>query len=271
MRKRALSAGLSLLLLLFMCAGSGYGQILGGNGKSFAANGAKGAELVVDARVALASLTTIGDGHLVKIADEFKLLATRDEVISADWDRIKALLTQVAEQNVPGMMWFAQPSGDYKTVEHDGVEGNLKSRPYFTRALAGKTVIGDLVVSKSTGKNVAVVAVPVLKDKDVVGVLGCSVYLDKLSEQVKEEMALPSNVIFYSFDSRPLMALDWDTRLILRDPGELGPEVDKAFKEMLKKDQGTVSYTFRGKPRTVVFKKSPVTDWWYAVGVVQGE
>jgi methyl-accepting chemotaxis protein len=267
MGKRVLSAGrfFLMVLLLGVAVGIGHAQILGGNGKPQASNGA------VDGRVALASLMTIGDGHLVKIADEFTLLATRDEVVTGDWDKIKGLLTDVAQQNVPGLMWFALPSGEYKTVEHDGVEGNLKSRPYFTRVLTGKRVIGELVVSKSTGKNVAVVAVPVLKEKEVVGVLGCSVYLDKLSDQIKEEMALPPGVIFYSFDSKPLMALDWDTRLILRKPGDLGPEVDKAFQEMLKKDQGTVTYTFRGKPRTVQFVKSPVTQWWYAIGVVHDE
>ncbi len=40
--------------------------------------------------------------------------------------------------------------------------------------------------------------------------LGCSVYLDKLSERIKGEMELPSNMIFYSFDATPLRALVWD-------------------------------------------------------------
>jgi hypothetical protein len=130
-------------------------------------------------------------------------------------------------------------------------------------------VVGDLVVSKSTGKNVTVVAVPVFKGKNVVGVLGCSVYLDKLSERIRGEMELPSNIIFYSFDATPLLALVWDSGLIFSQPKDLGEVVDKAFQEMLTKDHGAVTYSFRGKTRNVIFKKSPVTNWWYAIGLVQ--
>jgi hypothetical protein len=227
--------------------------------------------ITIEDRVALASLITISDGHLIKIADEFKLLSTRKEVVAGDWVKIKELLAKVSAGNVQALMWFAHPSGKYRTVQQDLVNANIKSRPYFSRVMAGKTVVGDLVVSKSTGKNVTVVAVPVFKGKRVVGVLGCSVYLDKLSERIKGEMELPANMIFYSFDATPLLALVWDQGLIFSQPKDLGEEVDKAFREMLNKDQGAVTYSFRGKTRNVIFKKSPVTSWWYAIGLLQGE
>jgi len=265
-----------LMIMAYLCAvvgvEAGNAQIWYGNGKLPAMNNNGNAEaFTVDGTVALASLITIGDGHLVKIADEFKTLAARDEVIAGDWQKTKELLKNVADRNVPALMWFALPSGDYWTVEKDRAEANLKSRPYFSRLLAGKTVIGDLVVSKTSEKNVAVVAVPVLKDKKVVGMLGASVFLDKLSGQIKQEMALPSNIIFFSFDAQPLMAIDWDEGLIFRDPRELGEEVDRAFREMLAKEKGSVSYSFRGKTRDILFEKSPVTNWWYGLGVVKGE
>lgn len=251
--------------------GSAHAQASNGNGKTGIKNNVAKPAFTVDGTVALASLITIGDGHLVKIVDEFTAMATREEVIAGDWEKIKELLRTTAAHNVPSLMWFALPSGEYSTVEKDRVEANLISRPYFQRVLGGETVIGELVVGKSTGKNVAVVAVPVFKEKEVVGVLGCSVYLDKLSDQIKHEMALPPNIIFYSFNSKPLMALDWDQKLIFRDPRDLGEEVDRAFSEMLKHEQGTVTYTFRGKPRTVLYKKSPITNWWYGLGIAQNE
>lgn len=43
----------------------------------------------------------------------------------------------------------------------------------------------------------------------------------------------------------------------------------KAFTEMLATSEGTVTYTFRGRSRTVLCRKSPVTGWWYALGVLQ--
>lgn len=261
------------LLLLLACigalAGKGHAESRDGTGAvRDAANNAV-PTVAVDGTVALASLVTISDGHLLKIADQFKILATRQEVIKGDWGKIKPLLAKVSDRNVPALLWFAYPSGDYRTVQHDGANLNLRSRPYFPRLLAGQTVIGDLVVSKSTGKNIAVVAVPVFQQKKVVGVLGASVYLDKLSERIKQEMALPPNMIFYSFDSKPLLALVWDQGLIFSEPKALGEEVDKAFREMVKKEEGTITYSFRGKTRHVLFKKSPMTNWRYAIGLVQ--
>ena len=273
MRKQFFSVvGLLVMIVTGTVAGTGRAQTPNGTDKLPDSTSRTSAPtLTVDGKVALASLITISDAHLLKIADEFKLLSIRKEVVAGDWSKIKELLVKVSAGDEQGMMWFAHPSGTYWTVQQDRVNANLKSRPYFSRLMAGKTVVGDLVVSKSTGKNVAVVAVPIFKGKRVVGVLGCSVYLDKLSERIKGEMELPPNMIFYSFDATPLLALVWDEGLIFSQPKDLGEEVDKAFREMLNKDQGAIAYSFRGKTRNVIFKKSPVTNWWYAVGRLQGE
>lgn len=128
------------------------------------------------------------------------------------------------------------------------------------------------MVSKTTGKSVAIIGVPILRrDNSVAGALGCSVYLDKLSALLEREMDLDTNVIFYSFDRTPLLALVWDPTLIFVEPKQLGEEVDRAFTEMLSKDQGVVKYSFRGKARTVLYSKSPLTKWWYAFGLVESE
>jgi hypothetical protein len=50
----------------------------------------------------------------------------------------------------------------------------------------------------------------------------------------------------------------------------LGDEgMRKAFTEMLANSVGTVTYSFRGRQRTVLYRKSPVTGWWYGLGVLQ--
>jgi hypothetical protein len=37
---------------------------------------------------------------------------------------------------------------------------------------------------------------------------------------------------------------------------------------MLANDEGTDSYTFRGKKRVVIYRKSPLTGWRYGFGMV---
>lgn len=226
----------------------------------------------VDGKVALASLMALSDGYLVKLAGSLQLLAASPEAQSGDWQKIKGPLTLAGQMNVPALNWFALPDGSYWSVQEGRAAGNLSTRAYFPMALAGKKVIGDLVVSKATGKSAAIVAVPVVRpDKTVIGILGSSVYLDQLSTRLERDMNLDSNtMIFYSFDAQPLKGLDWDPGLIFVDPTKLLGQEDfsRAVKEMMTKTQGSNSYIFRGRKRIVLFRRSAVTGWWYVLGFV---
>lgn len=225
--------------------------------------------LQVKAEVALASAMSLGDTRLNDIAETFLMMRMHPEVIEGDWSKIKPLLAEAEKRSTPSSMWFAKVSGEYWTTEKDKALNDLKDRPYFARLLEGKNVVGDLVVSKSTGRNVAIVAVPVLKDKQVVGALGASVYLEALSETIRRDMDLPPDNIFYAFDAKPMLAVVYDRALIFNEPKQLGEEVDKAFKEMLTKERGSIRYSFRGVTRDVVYRKSNVSNWWYAFGVTR--
>jgi hypothetical protein len=229
------------------------------------------AGVVVPAEVALGSLVALGDGYLQKFADSFTLFALREEARSANWALIKAPLADVASRNVDALVWFALPDGTYWSVEGGKSGGNLSDRPYFPRVLSGETILGTLVVSKATGRASAIVAVPVRNDAGVVvGVLGASIYLDQLSARLQAEMAIGENLIFYSFDATPLLALEWDPKLILVDPLSLGPEVRAVFEYMLSHETGTVRYRWTNQWRTALFRHSRVSGWWYVFGVVGG-
>lgn len=224
----------------------------------------------VRGEIALKSLESLGDLHLTKWSDALQALARSPEAQSADWERIRVPLGNLGASNVDALLWFALPDGTYWSVQKGKAAGNLSGRDYFPALLARKNVIGSLVVSKATGKSSAIVAVPIVgADRRVVGILGASVFLDRLSEQLKAEMGLGPNEIFYSFDRTPTVGLNWDPALILTDPMKLGPDVAKAFGEMLRNERGTVRYTFRNRVRTVIYERSPITGWWYAFGVLE--
>lgn len=222
----------------------------------------------IKADVALSALASLSDAYLEKMADSLRILAATSDAKTAKWANIQGPLMEVSKRNVEALNWFALPDGSYWSVQEGKEAKSLSDRPYFSKVLEGKAVIGDLVVSKATGKSVAVVAVPVMREKAVVGVLGASIYLDRLSARLEKEMDLDKTMIFYSFNSTPTVALDWDPSIIFADPKKLGKEVSNAFNEMLKQEEGAVSYTFRGKRRDVVFEKSDRTGWWYAFGII---
>ncbi|HEX6250902.1 MAG TPA: hypothetical protein VFZ56_05665 [Gemmatimonadaceae bacterium] len=227
-------------------------------------------DFVVEGRVALASLVALSDGHLQQIAGSFQLLATSDDGRSADWERIRGRLAAVEQVTVPGLFWYALADGSYWSVRQGKAAGNLSDRPYWSRLMAGQTVIGDLVASKATGKSSAIVAVPVISEAgNVTGVVGASVYLDSLSLRIKREIDLQPHQIFFSVDATPIGALQDDPDQIFLDPYDLGePELERAIREMLTREEGVVNYSFRGKRRTVLYRRSQVSGWWYAFGRV---
>jgi methyl-accepting chemotaxis protein len=125
---------------------------------------------------------------------------------------------------VPAVLWFALPDGAYWTVTSGRADSSLSNRAYFPQLLAGRTVLGDLVVSRSTNRNTAIVAVPVRgRDGSVVGVLGSSVHLDSLTAIVNKEIGgLNPSHIFFAIGSGGLGALNSDPRLIFTEPMKLG-------------------------------------------------
>lgn len=221
----------------------------------------------VDGQVALSSLMALSDGYLMKMLDSLTWVATTPEAKSGSWSKVQKRLKEIAPKNIEAVNWFALPSGNYWTLDSGRTEANVKDREYWPRLMQGQTVIGDLVLSKATGKNVAIIAVPVLRaDRSVVAVLGASIYLEKLTERLKKDLRIESPFFFYAIDSKPRGALNSDLSLIFTEPKTLGPEMSRAFDEILSRQEGVVSYQFRGRLRSVLYRKSSFVPWWYAVG-----
>jgi methyl-accepting chemotaxis protein len=225
----------------------------------------------VRASTLLSALISLTEGHLFEIVHQLELASTTEAVQSGDWNRILGVLSQVRSTTIDSALWYALPSGQYWTLEGNQEAASLSDRNYFPRVISGQRIMGDLVVSKSTGKSVAIVAIPIMaSDGSIKGVLGASVFLDRLAALIGLELGADSSMIYYSFDSKPQLGMVWDPSLTLLDPHQISPEVGSAFDEMLRNAQGIQKYSFRGKDRTVVYQHSNVTGWWFAFGLVPG-
>ena len=227
--------------------------------------------ITVDGSVALGALVALGDGHLKGIAEHLRMLARTADARSGDWERIRGPLGAAEELNDHTLLWFALPDGSYWSVQEGRADGNLSERPYWPRVMAGEAVIGDLVVSRATSKSSAIVAVPVRDATGgIVGVLGSSSYLGELSERIHRELNLQPRHIFYSLDATPVVGLHVDPETIFLHPFEEGDsQLEAAIREILSREEGTATYTFRGHQRTVLYRRSPFSGWWYAFGVAQ--
>lgn len=223
--------------------------------------------LTLEPKVGLNAFAALVDQQLGSIRNGLEIIAATKNAESADWGRIKAPLAQLAEgQPISAAVWFARPDGSYFTVQTGLTGQNLKDRGYFPRLLAGQEVMSDLVVSKSTGERSAIIAVPLRKDRRVIGALGVSVDMVKVAKSIDEKIGFPSQVMFYALDSHGEIALHRESKLLFEFATKLGSStLTAAVKTMLSRPEGLVHYQFEGAAREAIFKKSSTTGWVYAL------
>ena len=220
-----------------------------------------------DMRILLNTFTALAEEHLAGIERTLKIFAVTEEARSGGWNALKDLLAEFSRSGInSAAVWYARTDGSYFTVEKGLTDQNIGDRAFFTRLLSGDNVVGDLAISKATGKRVAVIAVPVWKDGKVIAALGVSVDLDKLSRKLQETMDLPRDMVFYALDAEGQTSLHRESSLLFAFPSEMSSKTLKeAVKEMLSKQEGEVRYDFHGE-RIVVFKRSQLTGWVFAIG-----
>jgi C4-dicarboxylate-specific signal transduction histidine kinase len=207
--------------------------------------GSKGNNTRTDLRLGVAALTALADAHITDYLDLLKYLAATPEVQSADWQLMKDLLAKQAQTRIAALVYFILPDGSSYTPDQGKTSQNLSDRDYFPKLMAGNAVVGTLLVGKISAINSYLVAVPVIKDGKVIGGLGTTPYLDKLSQTLVQEIGLDGNRIFYALDGTGAVALSSDTSQLM------APNPDLA--------------------RDVEWQTSPLTGWRFALGYPAGK
>jgi len=210
------------------------------------------------------------DGQMKAVLRPFEVLALTDEVQSGEWDRIRPLLAALGSHEPDAWIWYARPDGSYYAVAEGLTSANLKSRSYFPTVLAGKESVGTVVVSHNTGRNAGIVAVPVLKDGAVTGVLGASVYLDNMTDRLRA--AIPEPFLFYAIDNEGKFALHSDKGQISRNISTIGADTSfgKAIATIRSGKAGRVEYEDGGVRYIANFRTAPLTSWKCVVAWPEG-
>lgn len=225
----------------------------------------------VDGPVALSVLTALCDELVSARVAGLSLLAETREVQSGRWEWMRPALTALAAQGVPAVIWYARPDGAYYTVEKGLTDQNLKDRAYFQKLLGGVTTPEqELIISKSTGKQSLVVAVPVLVRGKLAGILGASIYLEAVSERLTTALVGCPRMIFFALAPDGRTAFHCQRQRLLVDPRAMGvPSLTAAVARMLKEPSGSTTYEFEGKVRDVIWQTSPVTGFRVVLGFIR--
>jgi methyl-accepting chemotaxis protein len=219
----------------------------------------------------LSALIALSDGRMQSLASMLQAIADSPSVQSGQWSQVQRTLGEASALGIPGALLFATPDGTYWMVGGGKMRANIADRPYFKRAMSGRVSIGDLIVGRANGRMQTVVAVPVRNASgSVIGVLAGTVFLDDFSAQLKRELAIGPNVIFWAIDGTAKIAIHSDASNLFVEPRKMSPALAKVADDMLANDSGTATYSFRGVERTVIYRKSDVSGWRYGFGIITG-
>lgn len=179
-----------------------------------------------DLKIGVAALTALADSHITDYVESLQELATRVEVQSADWLKMRDLLGRQSQTRIAASVYFILPDGSGYVPAQEKAASNLSDRDYFPKVMAGNTVVGTLVVGRVSSANSYVVAVPIKRDGKVVGALGTTPYLDKMSQTLSQELGIDSSRVFYALDSSGTVALSSDTAQIMAEKPVLSDNVE---------------------------------------------
>ncbi|HUW50856.1 MAG TPA: cache domain-containing protein [Sulfuricella sp.] len=237
-------------LLMFIVPGLGFAQ----------------PAIEADSQSLLSAFVSYTDLRMSSIQQSLEILASTTEAKSAEWQKMKALLSGYEKSDGGLVVWFVRPDGTYYTVDKGLMKVKLSDRSYFPALMSGQKVMGALVVSKSTGLRSAVIAVPMKAGGKVIGAIGASLFLDRLSEQVGSVLALRADAAFFSVAPNGLTTLHEKTDRNFLDPRELGSEtLKKATNEMLSNPAGETTYEFDNVTKRAIYRTSPLTQWKFAI------
>jgi len=214
----------------------------------------------------LSAFMAYTDLRISSLQQSLEILASTTEAKSRKWEKMKGLLSGYQKSDDGFILWYVLPNGAYYTVDKGLMDVKLTDRSYFPDLMAGREIIGALVVSKSTGQRSAVVAVPMKQRGKVVGAIGASLFLDKLSDQIGSILALRTDAAFFALAPNGLTTLHRKTDRHFLDPRELGSAtLKKAANEMLSRASGEVTYEFDNATKKAIYRTSPLTHWKFAI------
>jgi len=209
----------------------------------------------------LSNFIDIRLGSFLEVLEAFALTG---DVHSGKWKRIKPLLVEREKSAPEGRIWYLLPDGSYYTTVDNLTSKNLKTRSYFPGLIAGNPELGTVVVSKSTGKTVAVAAAPIIVDDQVKGALGTSIYLQNINDDINKAFPLSAGNIYFAVDVQNTIVLHSDGSLI----GQKFSSMSEELLPISKSNSGKCSFDYEGKRWEASWITASDTNWKIVIASV---
>lgn len=203
---------------------------------------------------------------------EINIYANSPVVKTMDWEKIEPYLKQDVEGRfqIYDHFMVADINGDYSTTLRRNA-GNVSDREYFGHVMEGKIVMSNPVISKSTGKPVALAAAPILDSNgNIQGLMAGAINLIKLTRIIEILKYNYPNSYSYIIDKNGLIIAHPREEFILKE--NIAKESDfisasavQASASILKNDRGSSMYSIENVVSMYYYHIIPNTDGWKLV------
>lgn len=171
-------------------------------------------------------------------------------------ERLKLLQTQFAAIE---SVFVADPAGNIlaSSIPENIGKINLADREYFKETLKDKQVISDEILSKHSGDPIFVIASPIKKDKNIIGVIGTVVALKNVSEKITDTVKIGKTGYAFALNKH-------GDNIAYPDKSKLFKLNAKSFptiQEIMDKKNGNIIYEFGGVQKICVFKEESEKGW----------
>lgn len=199
---------------------------------------------------------------------EIEIYANNPLVRTMDWKSIKKYLQDEIRSrlDVYDHFFIVNEDGYYMTTLD--ASSFAKDREYFKDAMAGKVVVSDPIISRTTGNQISVVAAPIRNnDGKVVGVMGGTINLVKLSKIIANLKYSYPGSYTYIVDNKGLIIAHPNEKYIMKEnitilSDAIDNNVVKGSSHILNNKNGSIQYTFDEIPSMNYFQEIPNTKNW---------
>ncbi len=213
------------------------------------------------------------EGKLDAWKAQIELLAATDAAAGVDANSFLLYLQE--RKHMLGdyeMVFMADGYGEFRS--NNSTYGYIGDMEYYSRAMAGETVISEPAVSRVTGIPVIVASAPIRDDQGtVVGVVAGEIGLNKITGMINEEKLGESGYAIM-LDKKGTYMAHPDQSIVMKKSSMLENEntaLAETAAKMVAGEEGVEHLNLDGQESIMVFQPVPSTGWSVAMTTVESE
>ncbi|EKS4343973.1 methyl-accepting chemotaxis protein [Clostridium sporogenes] len=192
------------------------------------------------------------------------------------WDKKKTILDEEIKLHGHIKMGIVGKRG--QSIQTDGTTVNIKDRPYFKKAMEGKSTISEPIVSKVDGKVVIIYTVPIKNGNTIMGAL-TAVRAGNDISNISNSIKVGEAGGAYLIDSTGTVIAHKNKESVIKRENsikdaqsneELKP-IAAIEKSMIEGKEGTGQYKYKGAEKYISYSPMKSTGWSLAIYAPKNE